>query len=131
MFHLELVPLGYTFGPLKSDLGVFWPSRATDFIMGLLKIWDNFLGPQLPILKFTFWNPCAICDYLASTKKMGVFSGSDPSRTHVLSYPRASVCLSIFGLSFVVNDHHQYINAPKLYSRQSHYPPWSISRRLT
>ena len=39
---------------LKSDLGVFWPFRATDFIMGILKIWDNFLGPQLPILKFTF-----------------------------------------------------------------------------
>ena len=29
---------GGTFGPLKSDLGVFWPFRATDFIMGTLKI---------------------------------------------------------------------------------------------
>ena len=34
--------------------------------MGILKIWDNFLGP------------CAICDYLASTKKMGVFFNSGP-----------------------------------------------------
>ena len=34
MFHVELAPLGGIFGPLKSDLGVFWPSRGTDFIMG-------------------------------------------------------------------------------------------------
>ena len=72
MFHVELAPLGGIFGPLKSDLGVFWPFRATDFIMGILKIWDNFLGPHGPILTF-FWNPCAICDYLASTKKDGCF----------------------------------------------------------
>ena len=26
-----------------------------DFIMGILKIWDNFLGPHGPILKFTFF----------------------------------------------------------------------------
>ena len=54
MFHVELAPLGGTFGPLKWDLGVFWPFRVTDFIMGILKIWDNFLGPNGPILKFTF-----------------------------------------------------------------------------
>ena len=54
MFHVELAPLGGIFGPLKSDLGVFWPFRGTDFIMGILKIWDNFLGPNGPILKFTF-----------------------------------------------------------------------------
>ena len=54
MFHVELAPLGGIFGPLKSDLGVFWPFRGTDFIMGTLKIWDNFLGPHGPILKFTF-----------------------------------------------------------------------------
>ena len=53
MFHVELVPLGGILDTLKSDLGVFWPFRA-DFIMAILKIWDNFLGPQLPILKFTF-----------------------------------------------------------------------------
>ena len=56
MFHVELAPLGGIFGPLKSDLGVFWPFRATDFIMGILKI----------------------CDYLASTKKMGVFFDLGP-----------------------------------------------------
>ena len=38
MFHVELAPVGGIFGPLKSDLGVFWPFRATDFIMGILKI---------------------------------------------------------------------------------------------
>ena len=34
MFHVELAPLGGIFGPLKSDLGVFWPFWGTDFIMG-------------------------------------------------------------------------------------------------
>ena len=34
MFHAEHAPLGGIFGPLKSDLGVFWPFRGTDFIMG-------------------------------------------------------------------------------------------------
>ena len=34
MFHVEVAPLGGIFGPLKSDLGVFWPFRGTDFIMG-------------------------------------------------------------------------------------------------
>ena len=34
MFHVELAPLGGNFDPLKSDLGVFWPFRGTDFIMG-------------------------------------------------------------------------------------------------
>ena len=33
MFHVELAPLGGIFSPLKSDLGVFWPFRGTDFIM--------------------------------------------------------------------------------------------------
>ena len=54
LFYVELAPLLGILGPLKSDLGVFWPFRATDFIMGILKIWDNFLGPHGPILKFTF-----------------------------------------------------------------------------
>ena len=34
MFHVELAPLGGIFGPLKSDLGIFWPFQGTDFIMG-------------------------------------------------------------------------------------------------
>ena len=34
MFHVELAPLGGIFGPLKSDLRVFWRFRGTDFIMG-------------------------------------------------------------------------------------------------
>ena len=50
MFHVELAPLGGIFGPLKSDLGVFWPFRATDLIMvifenlGFLKTlsWADF-----------------------------------------------------------------------------------------
>ena len=43
MFHVELAPLGGIFGPLKSDLGVFWPFRGTDFIMGKNKN-ANFFG---------------------------------------------------------------------------------------
>ena len=73
MFHIELVPLGGIFGPLKSDLGVFWPFRATDFIMGILKIWDNFLGPNGPILKFTFLESlCNLCLF-GINKKDGCF----------------------------------------------------------
>ena len=48
---------GIIWGPFPGSwthLGVFWPFRATDFIMGILKIWDNFLGPNGPILKFIF-----------------------------------------------------------------------------
>ena len=69
MFHVELAPLVGISGPQKSDLGVFWPFPATDFIMGILKIWDN-----LHYLHYLhFWNPRAICDNLALTKNMGVF----------------------------------------------------------
>ena len=63
MFHVELAPLGGIFGPLKSDLGVFWPFRGTDFIMGILKIWDNFLGPHGPILKFIFLESLRMCPH--------------------------------------------------------------------
>ena len=84
MFHVELAPLGGIFGPLKSDLGVFWPFRGTDFIMGILKIWDNFLGPQLPILKFTFLESLRNLWLFGINKKDGsFFSVSDPFRTHV------------------------------------------------
>ena len=86
MFHVELAPLGGTYGPLKSDLGVFWPFRATDFIMGILKIWDNFLGPQLPILKFTFFGILAQFVTIWHQQKRWVFfTGSGPFRTHVRS----------------------------------------------
>ena len=39
MFHVKIAPLGGIFGPLalKSDLGVFWPFRATDFKMGIFE----------------------------------------------------------------------------------------------
>ena len=60
-------------GPLKSDLGVFWPFRATDFIMGILKIWDNFLGPNGPILKFTFLESLRNLWLFGINKKDGCF----------------------------------------------------------
>ena len=54
MFHVELAPLGGIFGPLKSDLGVFWPFRGTDFIMGKNKNANFSKSPNGPILNFFF-----------------------------------------------------------------------------
>ena len=52
MFHVELAPLGGIFGPLKSDLGVFWPFRGTDFIMGKNKNANFSKSPHGPIFNF-------------------------------------------------------------------------------
>ena len=52
MFHVELAPLGGIFGPLKSDLGVFWPFRGTDFIMGKNKNANFSKSPNGPIFNF-------------------------------------------------------------------------------
>ena len=52
MFHVELAPLGGIFGPLKSDLGVFWPFRGTDFIMGKNKNANFSKRAHGPIFKF-------------------------------------------------------------------------------
>ena len=52
MFHVELAPLGGIFGPLKSDLGVFWPFRGTDFIMGKNKNANFSKSSHGPIFKF-------------------------------------------------------------------------------
>ena len=43
---------GGIFGPLKSDLGVFWPFRGTDFIMGKNKNANFSKSPHGPIFKF-------------------------------------------------------------------------------
>ena len=51
MFH-ELAPLGGIFGPLKSDLGVFWPFRGTDFIMGKNKNANFSKSARCPVFKF-------------------------------------------------------------------------------
>ena len=51
MFHVELAPLGGIFGPLKSDLGVFWPFRGTDFIMGKNKNANFSKRARCPIFK--------------------------------------------------------------------------------
>ena len=52
MFHVELAPLGGIFGPLKSDLEVFWPFRGTDFIMGKNKNANFSKRAHGPIFKF-------------------------------------------------------------------------------
>ena len=52
MFHVELAPRGDIFGPLKSELGVFWPFRGTDFIMGKNKNANFSKSPHGLIFKF-------------------------------------------------------------------------------
>ena len=52
MFHIELAPLGGIFGPLKSDLGVFWPFRGPYFKMGKNKNANFSKSPHGPIFKF-------------------------------------------------------------------------------
>ena len=52
MFHVELAPLGGIFGPLKSDLGVFWPFPGTDFIMGKNQNANFTKRAHCPILNF-------------------------------------------------------------------------------
>ena len=79
MFHVELAPLGGIFGPLKSDSGVFWPFQATDFIMGILKIWDNFWGFQFPILRLTFLESSCNLRKFSINKEDGYFFRFDCS----------------------------------------------------
>merc|ERR1712055_1173975 len=50
-FMLNSHPGGY-FCPLKSDLGVFWPFRGPDFIMGKNKNANFSKSPHGPIFKF-------------------------------------------------------------------------------
>ena len=50
-FMLNSHPGGY-FCPLKSDLGVFWPFRGTDFIMGENQNANFSKRAPCPILKF-------------------------------------------------------------------------------
>ena len=52
MFHIGLAPLRGIFGPLKSDLGVFWPFRGPDFIMGENQNANFSKRARCPILKF-------------------------------------------------------------------------------
>ena len=52
MFHVELTPLGGIFGPLKSDLGVFWSFRGPDFIMGKNKNANFSKRARCPIFNF-------------------------------------------------------------------------------
>ena len=54
MFHVELTSLGGILGPLKSDLGLFLPFRATYFIRQKHTFRDNFPGLHGPILRLTF-----------------------------------------------------------------------------
>ena len=75
MFHVELAPLGGIFGPLKSDLGVFWPFRGTDFIMGKNKNANFSERARCLIFKFFVVIREAILQKIRS-----IFFGFDPFR---------------------------------------------------
>ena len=51
MFHVELVPLGGIFGPLKSDLEVFWPFPGTGLIMEIFENLGYLLRLSAPDFK--------------------------------------------------------------------------------
>ena len=70
MFHLELAPLGGIFGPLKSDLGVFWPFRGTDFIMGKNQNANFSKSPRCRILNFFV----VICEVILQKKKAPILA---------------------------------------------------------
>ena len=65
MFHVELAPLGGIFGPLKSDLGVFWPFRGTDSIIGKNQNANFSKFPRRPILNFLVVTQEVICQKMA------------------------------------------------------------------
>ena len=67
MFHIELAPLGGIFGPLKSDLGVFWPFPGTDFIMGKNQN-ANFSKPFHGRILIS-WNPILDTFFCTKIKK--------------------------------------------------------------
>ena len=51
LFYVELAPLLGILGPLKSDLGVFWPFQATDLLCKTQKTFYHFrpYGPDFKI----------------------------------------------------------------------------------
>ena len=65
MFYVQLAPLGGILGPLKSDLGLFWPFRAfysryIIFTKSRFKVWsmDGSWNFFYVFSKFTFkWTP--------------------------------------------------------------------------
>ena len=71
MFHVELAPLGGIFGPLKSDLGVFWPFRGTDFIMGKNQNANFSKSPLCQILEFFV----VICEVILQKKGTNLSTG--------------------------------------------------------
>ena len=65
MFYVQLAPLGGILGPLKSDLGLFWPFRAIYsryiiFTKSMFKVWSTIHGIFYVFSKFTYkWTPQA------------------------------------------------------------------------
>ena len=91
MFHVELAPLGGIFGPLKSDLGVFWPFRGTDFIMGKNKNANFSKRARCPIFNFFVVIREVILQKMAPIlAPVNFFFGFDPYR---------QLCLAMFQLN--------------------------------
>ena len=80
---------GGIFGPLKSDLGVFWPFRGTDFIMGKNKNANFSKSPHGPIFKFFVVIPEVILQKNGTNLSTGeFFFGFDPYRPLCLPSPK-------------------------------------------
>ena len=59
MFYVQLAPLEGITGPLKSDLGLFWPFRAIYsryiiFTKSMFKVWSTIHGIFYVFSKFTY-----------------------------------------------------------------------------
>ena len=57
MFYVQLALLGGFLGPMKSDLGLFWPFRATYFIRKKHTFCKKGHFPQQIWLKTCAWIP--------------------------------------------------------------------------
>ena len=100
MFHVELAPLGGIFGPLKSDLGVFWPFRGTDLILGKNKNANFSKSPHGPIFKFFVVIREVILQKMAPIlAPVNIFFGFDPYRQYFLIDCRTRVSRNIFQLT--------------------------------
>ena len=118
MFHVELAPLGGIFGPLKSDLGVFWPFRGTDFIMGKNKNANFSKRAHGPIFKFCV----VICEAIlqkngTNLRPSEFFFGFDPFRRlcKIINVPNEKIDILNESQTFQSKERHrpQTLSRPK------------------
>ena len=67
-------------GQLGGSFGVHFqgPGPICNFIMGILKIWDNFLGPHVPILTYVFGIPAQFLNVWHQQKRWVFFFNWGP-----------------------------------------------------